>query len=395
MAVSDLDTYGEFAGNGATLSFAIPFPFLTNTNLVVKRVLIASPYTEILEVLGVGYSVTGGNPGTAVLFASAPSSLYNVRIDRNTPKSQGTSFGTGQTYQTAAVEAAVDKLTYIMQEINEDNVTLDLRMDVIEADVAAIDAAVTAAQLAETNAELAETNAETAEAAAVIAQVAAEQAQTDAEIAQAAAEAALAAMTEYEEVTVSGGTTTLTVSNKKTIRFIGGAADEIVELPDPALYAPGEGFYIINGTNGFLLDFTDVNYELPVGFAIKFTMTEDVDWGTYQILRNVSPVYNIDAYPTSLNDPFVNGQSIEGFEKIVMTLRPVSTLDWNMVFGYTLTFRHVGMMLIVQNRDATYTVTIPASSPCVNQNGDAVLGQYNAITYILDETFVWFEISRR
>ncbi len=82
MAVSDLDTYSSNTGDGATLSFPITFPFITNTHLLVRRILIASPYTEIVDTMGVEFSITGGNPGTAVLYAVAPTSAYPVDVLR-------------------------------------------------------------------------------------------------------------------------------------------------------------------------------------------------------------------------------------------------------------------------------------------------------------------------
>jgi hypothetical protein len=159
---------------------------------------------------------------------TAPSALYNVRIDRVTPKTQASSLGTNSTYQTAALETLLDKITYIMQEINEDAVTLDTRADANDvlwadfaADVAATAAALAAALVAQTAAELAETHAETAETNAEAAEVA------------AAASAAAAAASEVVaagllSMNIIGGSTVAvpeSTDGSAAIPFTGGTPD--------------------------------------------------------------------------------------------------------------------------------------------------------------------------
>jgi len=115
MTVSITSTSETYTGNGATTTFAIPFPFLANSHIVVTLILI-SDGTETAQVSGTDYNISGTN----VVMTTAPSSLYYLKISRATPKTQSTNFDVGQTYITEDVEDAVDKLTYIMQEIYEE-----------------------------------------------------------------------------------------------------------------------------------------------------------------------------------------------------------------------------------------------------------------------------------
>jgi hypothetical protein len=115
--VNSTAPYIEYEGDGVLLSFAIPFTFTSNTQLSV--ILVDELTGEETDPLteGIEYTVTGGDPGTEILFVTEPTADQIVRIDRVTPRTQPDSFATKQTYMTASLEAHLDRNTRILQEM--------------------------------------------------------------------------------------------------------------------------------------------------------------------------------------------------------------------------------------------------------------------------------------
>lgn len=114
MTISTTSTSETYVGNGALLTFAIPFPFLAASHIVVDLIEIATGL-ETPQVSGTDYNVVGTN----VVMVAAPSASYNLRIKRETPQTQATNFNVNQTYITTAVETAIDKLTMLIQELED------------------------------------------------------------------------------------------------------------------------------------------------------------------------------------------------------------------------------------------------------------------------------------
>lgn len=120
MSVDSTDTYVEYAGNGATLSFNIAFKFLRNADITVVLVN-DSTGAETPQTVGVEYSMVGvSDPGTGILFVDPPPTGYTVRIDRNTPKTQPTNLTVSGTYQTSVIQSILDRIILIQQEIYEE-----------------------------------------------------------------------------------------------------------------------------------------------------------------------------------------------------------------------------------------------------------------------------------
>lgn len=117
MSVSSTNTFLDFAGNGTSDTFVITFEFILNAHLSIN--LIDNSTGDKVEWdEGIDYTVAGGNPGTGITAITPPATGFTLHIERVTPTNQGSSLGTGQAYQTATVEAVLDKLALLEQEIN-------------------------------------------------------------------------------------------------------------------------------------------------------------------------------------------------------------------------------------------------------------------------------------
>ena len=137
MSLIDLTPYNEYDGDGVLLSFLITFPFFANAHLYVRIVDTTTGLeTELTE--GIGYSVTGGDPGTGItIIGTPPSVTEQVRIDRRTPRTQADTLGTNQMYLTQVLEANLDKITMEIQElgvISDRSVRFPLSVDPVEFD---------------------------------------------------------------------------------------------------------------------------------------------------------------------------------------------------------------------------------------------------------------------
>jgi hypothetical protein len=102
-----------------TTVFAVPFVFASEDDLVVTKILVASPNTETVLTRGVDYSVrlpAGGVNGRVTLTSSI-SSTYTLLIERHTEVTQETSFKTQGTFNPALHEAAFDKNVMMLQDL--------------------------------------------------------------------------------------------------------------------------------------------------------------------------------------------------------------------------------------------------------------------------------------
>jgi hypothetical protein len=119
MTVSTAYAPLQYAGNGATTSFSVTWPFLTGSLVVT---LVASTGVETVQTLGTHYTVTGGTDSNGlpavgtVGMITAPASGATLRITRSTPKTQASTWGENDRFPQKTIEAALDKLTLAVQE---------------------------------------------------------------------------------------------------------------------------------------------------------------------------------------------------------------------------------------------------------------------------------------
>lgn len=119
MTVSTTTAKVGYLGDGTTTAFAVPFVFFGQAELeVVERVV--STGTETVKTLTTHYTVSGGNGGTGTVTAvSPPPSSVTWTISRKTARTQLTDYQTGDAFPADTHERALDRLTALVQEIEE------------------------------------------------------------------------------------------------------------------------------------------------------------------------------------------------------------------------------------------------------------------------------------
>lgn len=120
MTVSSSTNRVSYVGNGTTVDFAVPFYFLADADLVVKRVVSATG-VETTLALTTDYTVTGAGDeaGGEVTLLVAPTSAQEVVIYRDPARTQLTDYGSNDKFPAASHERALDKLTMIAQRLRE------------------------------------------------------------------------------------------------------------------------------------------------------------------------------------------------------------------------------------------------------------------------------------
>lgn len=116
MTVSPTQSYIEYNGDGATTSFTIPFYFLLNSDI---SAMVANPSGKVSELVnGTDFTVTcAGESGGGTLTAnSAHPSGSNILIYRNPPATQETKYYENGKFPATSHEAALDKLTMLIQK---------------------------------------------------------------------------------------------------------------------------------------------------------------------------------------------------------------------------------------------------------------------------------------
>ena len=128
MSLSNTTVKQIFTGNGSTDTFAIPFAIVKDASDEVDVYLRDETdplnITETLKVNGVDYTLTGGNDNiapfhTTVDFGTAPTSTQKVLIVRKTDLTQPSTYSPNGPNPAKAQETALDRLTAISQELNE------------------------------------------------------------------------------------------------------------------------------------------------------------------------------------------------------------------------------------------------------------------------------------
>lgn len=123
MTVSTTTQRIDYAGNGITVAFSVPFPFLEDSYLVVLRTenSTGATTTLTLDSPGVnGYTVSGaGAANGTVTVVTAPSSVQSLTIYRNVPVTQEADFVSNDPLPSELIESSLDKLTLICQDLEE------------------------------------------------------------------------------------------------------------------------------------------------------------------------------------------------------------------------------------------------------------------------------------
>jgi len=119
MTISTATARADYATNGTTGPFTVPFYFLDNSHLRV--IYKDASGNETTLALSSGYTVTGaGNPsGGTVTTATAYVAGGTLTIIRDVPATQETDYTEGGDFPAETHEAALDKLTMLVQQQGE------------------------------------------------------------------------------------------------------------------------------------------------------------------------------------------------------------------------------------------------------------------------------------
>jgi len=112
MTISTTKNRVDYIGGGGENTFPYTFRIFNDEDL---KVYVAT----VLQTLGVDYTVTGAGDDTGgnVVFATAPTALAAVAIVRELEIIQETDYTEGDKFPAETHEAALDKLTMLIQQM--------------------------------------------------------------------------------------------------------------------------------------------------------------------------------------------------------------------------------------------------------------------------------------
>jgi hypothetical protein len=121
MTVSSTTTKNSYNGDGTTTIFAYTYKVFDEGDLSVILRDVATA-TETVQAINTDYSVSGvGDAGGGnVTFVTAPASGKTVFIKRASAQTQTTDYTPNDPFPAEAHENALDKLTFLVQEVNEE-----------------------------------------------------------------------------------------------------------------------------------------------------------------------------------------------------------------------------------------------------------------------------------
>lgn len=177
MTITSTTTKVIHNGNGATTVF--PWSFLIPAQADLQVILTSAAGVETVQTVTTHYTVTGlgDDNGGSVTMLTAPVTGEKLTIRRLTAQTQETDLTTGAAFYAEDHEAVFDKLTMMIQEVQEQldrAVKVDLSsgedpddlIDQLDADVASASASASAAATSATNASTSATNAANSSTAA-------------------------------------------------------------------------------------------------------------------------------------------------------------------------------------------------------------------------------------
>jgi len=121
MSVSNTVSKIVYSANTVQLQFAYPFKIFENTDLVVTKHR-ASDASENILALTTDYTVSGVGAeagGVVTIVSGAPSTGYNLIIERELPITQPVVYTENDPFPAKTHEYALDRLTYICQQLAE------------------------------------------------------------------------------------------------------------------------------------------------------------------------------------------------------------------------------------------------------------------------------------
>lgn len=132
MTIASQTSRIAYTGDGSTTTFAVPFFFSANADLVVY--LMDTGGNTVLQILGTNYNLAGAgvSAGGTCTFTIAPTAGYTISIYRDPPVTQTTSYNNNDPFPAKSHEAALDKGVTIDQR-TRDLVTRSVHLDDADA----------------------------------------------------------------------------------------------------------------------------------------------------------------------------------------------------------------------------------------------------------------------
>lgn len=135
MTVSSEVKRKDYAGNGSTANFATVFRFLQNSDIKVILTVDATAIETVqTEITNYTLSGSGLDAGGTVTMIVAPPTGTTLTVKRDVPLTQGTDYIENDDFPADSHEDALDKLTMITQQMQEE---LDRSLKFTEAEATA------------------------------------------------------------------------------------------------------------------------------------------------------------------------------------------------------------------------------------------------------------------
>ncbi len=113
MSLTNTTNRKVYTGDGGTTSFAFPYQFIDDSDLVVK--LLDTNGQETTPVLNTDYTVTGGGDAAGTIeFVVAPVAAYTVTIYRDPSLTQNLNMQANDSFPAESLEEALDKQAMIL-----------------------------------------------------------------------------------------------------------------------------------------------------------------------------------------------------------------------------------------------------------------------------------------
>ena len=121
MTVSSTTTKNSYAGDSSTVAFSYTFKIFDEDDIAVILRDNATA-TETVQSITTNYTVSGvGNAGGGtVTFVTAPATGKTVLLRRESAQTQTTDYTPNDPFPAEAHEDALDKLTFLVQEVQEE-----------------------------------------------------------------------------------------------------------------------------------------------------------------------------------------------------------------------------------------------------------------------------------
>lgn len=105
-------------GNGVLTAFSAPFKFLSNDDLQVMKITIATGASQILTPAEYSVAGAGDENGGTVTISPAVTSSFKIKIDRIVPYTQDTDLEREGGFYPEVIEAQLDRIVMMIQQLD-------------------------------------------------------------------------------------------------------------------------------------------------------------------------------------------------------------------------------------------------------------------------------------